>query len=95
MLDLTPKPADPRFARLRVINRELQAFEELEVEADLLRQERETLRAELRRARTAAQVPHFESRRVYACVDPFCGVGRWDGAVTRVVDPTPSIQLAA
>ena len=95
MLDLAPKPDDPRFARLQVINRELLAFEELEVEADLLRQERETLRAELRRARTAAQAPHFESRRVYACVDPFCDVGRWDGTVTRVVDPTPSIQPAA
>ena len=95
MLDLTPKPADLWFARLRVINRELQAFEALKVEAELLRQEREALRAELRKVRIAHQTPHFVTHRVYACVDPFCGVGRWDSTVTRVVNPTPSIRPAA
>lgn len=95
MLDLTPKPDDLRFARLQVIKRELQAFEELAAEAELLRREREALRSDLRRARTAAQLPHLELSSVYGCIDPFCGVGRWDGAATRIVDPTPSIRPAA
>lgn len=95
MLDLAPKPDDPRFARLQVINRELLAFEALEVETELLRQEREALRTELRRVRTAARMPHFETHRIYACVDPLCGVGRRDGAAARIVDPTPSIRPAA
>lgn len=100
-LNLTPQPADPRFAQIRAIKQDLQALDELEAERPGLMKKLAELLAELRAevrddssdesSRTSASC--FVPQRVRACLDPYCGISR--PVIIRLVDAEPPIHPAA